>query len=272
MYLVLQSIRREGDVFSFDQIQDLRGAKLKEMSAKYDFSSQISATEIDCPKRKSRSRGSRIYSSAMGQGNLITESSPTGDPDLSSWNWMDIEVGSAEYNSYDTLCKKYETLSIDQRSERKLAPEPRSSESPTRTESSSDATSTSTSIPSPSPSTAPTSAPPTAPSTTPSPAPALNAQSVPTPALPPVVDSSPFAPSFDCSKASATHEKLICGDRELSRIDVDLSQAYSTARDKSADKEKLKKEQLEWIKVSLRTCVDKSCLVGAYQKRILDLK
>jgi uncharacterized protein len=85
------------------------------------------------------------------------------------------------------------------------------------------------------------------------------------------VDNSPFSPSFDCAKASNGQEKLVCGDRELSKLDVDLSQAYAKAREKTADKDKLKKEQLEWIKFSLRACSDKNCLVGAYQKRLSEL-
>jgi len=65
---------------------------------------------------------------------------------------------------------------------------------------------------------------------------------------------------------------LVCGDRELAKLDVDLSQAYARAREKSADKDKLKKEQMEWIKFSLRACSDKNCLVGSYQKRISELQ
>jgi len=65
---------------------------------------------------------------------------------------------------------------------------------------------------------------------------------------------------------------LVCGDRELAKLDVDLSQSYAKAREKTADKDELKKEQLEWIKFSLRACSDKTCLVGAYQKRISELQ
>jgi uncharacterized protein len=55
-------------------------------------------------------------------------------------------------------------------------------------------------------------------------------------------------------------------------LDVDLNQAYTKAKEKTADKDKLKKEQLEWIKFSLRACSDKNCLLGAYQKRIAELQ
>ena len=144
------------------------------------------------------------------------------------------------------------------------------------------------SAPAPAPAPAPVSVP--APAPAPEPAPAVSAPvlapasaaSAPAPAPAPVVasvpapvaaiDNSPFAPSFDCAKASNGQEKLVCSDRELSKLDVDLSQAYTKAKDKTADKDKLKKEQLEWIKFSLRACSDKTCLVGAYQKRMSELQ
>jgi len=86
-----------------------------------------------------------------------------------------------------------------------------------------------------------------------------------------VVDNSPFSPSFDCTKASNQQEKLVCSDRELSKLDVQLSQAYGKAKDKSSDVNALKKTQIDWIKSS-RACSDKACLVDAYKKRISELQ
>lgn len=86
-----------------------------------------------------------------------------------------------------------------------------------------------------------------------------------------VVDSTPFSPSFDCAKASSQQEKLVCSDRELSKLDVQLSQAYTKAKDKSADVNALKKTQIDWIKSS-RACSDKACLVDSYKKRISELQ
>ena len=93
---------------------------------------------------------------------------------------------------------------------------------------------------------------------------------IPTPS--PIVDNSPFTPSFDCDKASSGQEKLVCSDRELSKLDVDLSQAYARAKERVEDKDKLKKEQLDWIKFSLRACSDKACLIDSYQKRLSELQ
>ena len=125
--------------------------------------------------------------------------------------------------------------------------------------------------PSPAPAPSPESAPAAvAAPTTPVQAPVAVAPTpVPAPEL--KVDTSPFAPSFDCAKAGTGPERLICSDRELSKLDVDLSQAYSRAREKSADKNKLKSEQLEWFKRSRNACSDKSCMETAYKQRISDL-
>ena len=123
--------------------------------------------------------------------------------------------------------------------------------------------------PAPAPAAAPEAVPEAVPEAAPAPAAAPAAAA---PDAAPAADNSPFAPSFDCAKASNGQEKLVCGDRELAKLDVDLSQSYARAKERSADKDKLKKEQMEWIKFSLRACSDKNCLVGSYQKRISELQ
>ena len=86
-----------------------------------------------------------------------------------------------------------------------------------------------------------------------------------------VADNNPFAPSFDCIKASTGQERLICSDRELSKLDVDMASAYADARQKAADVNALKAEQRLWLRNSQKTCSDKDCLVAAYQSRIAEL-
>ncbi len=86
-----------------------------------------------------------------------------------------------------------------------------------------------------------------------------------------VADNNPFAPSFDCTKASTGQERLICSDRELSKLDVDMASAYADARQKAADVNALKAEQRLWLRNSQKTCSDKECLVAAYQSRIAEL-
>jgi uncharacterized protein len=56
---------------------------------------------------------------------------------------------------------------------------------------------------------------------------------------------------------------MICADRELSSLDVSLSQAYKRARDTSTDKDFVKKTATELDKFSLRACSDKPCFVDA---------
>lgn len=92
------------------------------------------------------------------------------------------------------------------------------------------------------------------------------------PAVIATTDNSPFAPSFDCEKATTGTERLICSDRELSKLDVDLNQAYMKAREKSSDKDSLKKEQIAWIKNTFRACSDKKCLTDVMSARITALK
>jgi len=99
---------------------------------------------------------------------------------------------------------------------------------------------------------------------------ALKAPVVVAPTAAPIADNTPFAPSFDCTKASNNAEKMICGDRNLSKLDVQLSQAYSAARSKAADKDKLKSEQIAWVTTS-RACPDTACLTKAFQDRIKQL-
>lgn len=86
-----------------------------------------------------------------------------------------------------------------------------------------------------------------------------------------VEDTSPFSPSFDCQKASSGPERLICSDRELSKLDVELSQSYMKARDKAEDKKTLRSQQLAWMKSRRNACSDKACMAQAYKDRIAQL-
>lgn len=87
--------------------------------------------------------------------------------------------------------------------------------------------------------------------------------SLPSQSVQPVV----FAPSFDCAKASNGAERLICSDRDLARVDVELNQAYLKARAATTDKKQLQAEQVEWMKHSRNACSDKECMLKAYGER-----
>lgn len=78
-----------------------------------------------------------------------------------------------------------------------------------------------------------------------------------------------FSPSFDCSKANSTVNDLICSDKELSALDVDLSQAYKDLlNSNNYDNGALKSDQLEWLKGMLNSCRDKVCIKSEYENRI----
>ena len=57
-----------------------------------------------------------------------------------------------------------------------------------------------------------------------------------------------ISPSFDCSKASSTSERLICSNSELAAADNQLMQVYKESLIRSADKDALKKSQNMWRK------------------------
>lgn len=85
-----------------------------------------------------------------------------------------------------------------------------------------------------------------------------------------VVSSSTFSASFDCEKAKSPTEKLICGDKAISKLDEQLAVSYKAALRKSTDKDTLKKTQLDWLKQQ-RACIDVKCLNDIYLSKINEL-
>ena len=65
---------------------------------------------------------------------------------------------------------------------------------------------------------------------------------------------------------------MVCADRELAGLDVELSQAYRRARDQSGDRDRLRQEQLRWLRESMRPCPDRDCLARAYRQRLAELR
>ncbi len=80
------------------------------------------------------------------------------------------------------------------------------------------------------------------------------------------------AASFDCTKASSTTEKLICGDESLSELDKQLASSYKLALESATDKDGLKAQQRDWLKQNRNLCGDATCLTQAYKDRITELK
>jgi uncharacterized protein YecT (DUF1311 family) len=129
----------------------------------------------------------------------------------------------------------------------------------------------------PAPLAAPAPAAPAAPAPPQAPVPAPMAAAAPAqvlaaplPAVAPA--AAPAGPSFDCVKATHATEKMVCADPELAGLDVALSLAYRRARDAAADKDRLRQEQLRWLRESIRPCADKACLARAYRQRLAELR
>ena len=78
-------------------------------------------------------------------------------------------------------------------------------------------------------------------------------------------------PSFDCAKARSKSELIICSDRELSRLDLELSAIYSAAKATAENPAEFQKQAAAEWKAREQTCVDRACVVQWYQKRKLQL-
>ncbi len=79
-------------------------------------------------------------------------------------------------------------------------------------------------------------------------------------------------PSFDCLRAKLMVEKLICSDKELSKLDIDLSTIYNNLKNQAENKNKIKSDQLNWLKNKRNICSDSECIKTAYKERFNELK
>jgi uncharacterized protein len=82
------------------------------------------------------------------------------------------------------------------------------------------------------------------------------------------------AASFDCKKALAPAEKIICGSSDLSELDSKLSQAYQSVYDASGPvaRKELLIDQRSWVRYVRVGCEDEECVAVAYQDRIDQLE
>lgn len=82
------------------------------------------------------------------------------------------------------------------------------------------------------------------------------------------------AASFDCKKALAPTEKIICGSSDLSELDSKLSQMYQKLYDASGPvaRDKLLIGQRSWVRYVRVGCEDEECLTVAYEDRIDQLE
>ncbi len=90
--------------------------------------------------------------------------------------------------------------------------------------------------------------------------------------LPLSISFASYSASFDCTKAASGTEKTICSIASLSSLDDQMANLYRSVRAKTPDTDKLKSEQIAWIKDSRRCGTDPVCIETAYKKRIFELE
>ena len=73
-------------------------------------------------------------------------------------------------------------------------------------------------------------------------------------------------PSFSCAAASNPAEKLICSDRQLAMMDLEVASLYKRARENSVDPAPLADEQSAWT-YQRNACASAECVREAYLQR-----
>ncbi len=88
------------------------------------------------------------------------------------------------------------------------------------------------------------------------------------------LSTSVSAASFDCHKAASNIEKLICADKDLSRLDEKLAAAYHNALLSSGNDPAIQADQRRWLATVRNRCVDNHdlCLTVAYETRFSTLQ
>jgi uncharacterized protein len=81
----------------------------------------------------------------------------------------------------------------------------------------------------------------------------------------------PIKASFDCAKAKAKIDLLICSDAALAALDVREADMLRRARVKAVDPGGVNAEQDVWQQDRDR-CSSVACLKGAYARRIQQLR
>jgi len=83
------------------------------------------------------------------------------------------------------------------------------------------------------------------------------------------------APSFDCVKASAPIEHIICSNARLAWYDRHVAEAYRaklTTFDKPNEAEAFRQTQRDWLAARVGQCkFDEACLISNYQARLKQL-
>jgi uncharacterized protein len=79
-------------------------------------------------------------------------------------------------------------------------------------------------------------------------------------------------PSFDCARATAQVEKLICGSPEISALDLELAKDLREVKaQEGIDRSALVEGQRQWLRAVRDRCDDVDCLRHVYAAREKDL-
>jgi uncharacterized protein len=79
------------------------------------------------------------------------------------------------------------------------------------------------------------------------------------------------AASFECAKASASIERMICTNPQLSKLDEELSSSYKVAMAKAVNEEQLKTSQRWWLAQIRNSCTTVDCMMKVYTQRLTAL-
>lgn len=82
--------------------------------------------------------------------------------------------------------------------------------------------------------------------------------------------SADFSPSFDCRRATASVNQTICGDRELSALDVEMVQSYRRAVRDTDFEAQIDADQAAFLNARTR-CRSEACIADIYRQRIDEL-
>ena len=91
-------------------------------------------------------------------------------------------------------------------------------------------------------------------------------------APPPPPQPAYFKTSFDCARAAGNAEHLICSDRQLAALDLNMADLYRRGLMAVVDTNEFAGEQKTWLATQRDVCGDKACLVTAYDARLKELQ
>jgi uncharacterized protein YecT (DUF1311 family) len=74
-------------------------------------------------------------------------------------------------------------------------------------------------------------------------------------------------PSFDCTNAKSTNEKLICSDNQLAAADNELNEIFHFVKAKVENSPEFKSDAVAAFKQRESNCTDKKCLLEWYANR-----